>query len=177
VSGVQESPVATLTQSQVRWAFERACLAELDAIKPGNVGRHGDGHRMQCMDFERSARVASRWIGAADASVGQRIAKAVDATLAEVGQNTNLGIVLLCAPLAQAAQLKLSDQTFSERTRHTLESLSVADATDTFSAIVRASPAGLGRSSSHDVHQAATVNLREAMVQAADRDRIAFQYA
>jgi len=167
----------SLTQSQVATAFENACLAELDAIKPGNVGRHGDGHRMQCIDFEKSAAAASEWIAQSDASVGQRIVNAVEATMLAVGQNTNLGIILLCAPLAHAAQAKSSSATLTERTLQTLESLTVADTTDTFAAIVRASPAGLGRASNHDVNEPATVKLREAMIQAARRDRIAFQYA
>src|ERR1700683_2653675 len=35
---------------------------------------------------------------------GVRIGAPVDATLKAVGQNTNLGIILLCAPLAAAAE-------------------------------------------------------------------------
>jgi hypothetical protein len=40
-------------------AFRDACLAELDALKPGNVHRFGDDPRMSVADFERSARVAA----------------------------------------------------------------------------------------------------------------------
>jgi len=41
---------------------------------------------------------------------------------------------------------------------------------------VRASPGGLGRAERYDVFKPATVTLREAMAEAADRDRIARQY-
>ena len=56
---------------------------------------------MTVRDFQTSAKVASRAIAQPDLTVGARIAAAVDATLAEVQCNTNLGIVLLAAPLVQ----------------------------------------------------------------------------
>src|SRR5262249_57171519 len=46
----------------------------------------------------------------------------------------------------------------------------------TFGSMVRASPRGLGRAERYDVFKPATVTLREAMAEAADRDRIARQY-
>ena len=58
-----------------------------------------------------------------------------------------------------------------------LAALDVQDARLAFRAIALASPGGLGRRERHDVHQAATVTLREAMADAAARDRIARQYA
>src|SRR5262249_45853365 len=57
-----------------------------------------------------------------------------------------------------------------------LRTLDVQDADHAFRAIVRASPAGLGRTERHDVFAPATVSLRAAMAEAADRDRIAHQY-
>ena len=48
-----------LTAEQVAQAFRDACLAELDALKPGNVHRFGDDPRMSVTDFETSARVAA----------------------------------------------------------------------------------------------------------------------
>src|SRR5262249_26137295 len=61
--------------------------------------------------------------------------------------------------------------------RTVLQDLDVQDADDAFRAIVRASPAGLGHAARHDVFAPATVSLRDAMAEAADRDRIAQQYA
>ena len=43
-------------------AFVAACEAELDALKPGNVHRHGEGgagHRMTVDDFVRSAAASA----------------------------------------------------------------------------------------------------------------------
>jgi triphosphoribosyl-dephospho-CoA synthase len=109
------------------------------------------------------------------ARVGTRILTAVEATLAAVGANTNLGIILLCAPLAAAADADLPD--LRTALARVLESLDTEDANLTFRAIVRASPAGLGRVEQNDVFEPATVTLRQAMAEAAHRDRIAYQYA
>ncbi len=162
---------------EVAQAFEDACIAELEAVKPGNVGYHGDGHRMVVADFEKSAAVASQCVAASGATVGARILTAVEATLGAVGQNTNLGIVLLCAPLAHAAQQPAPTAVLSQRSAATLGALDLADARDAFRAISLAQPAGLGEVARHDVRAVVETDLREAMHAAADRDRIARQYA
>jgi triphosphoribosyl-dephospho-CoA synthase len=93
-----------------------------------------------------------------------------------VGCNTNLGILLLAAPLLAAA--KRADGTDLRGALHeTLASLTIADAVAAYEGIRVASPAGLGRAESQDVSAAPAVTLREAMALAAGRDRIARQYA
>lgn len=159
---------------QIAAAFEQACRDELAAPKPGNVHVFAGGHRMTAADFERSAAAAAGPLTAAGARVGARILEAVEATFASVGSNTNLGIVLLCAPLAAAAEPRRDDLRVS--LAKTLVALDRDDAALAFRAIVRASPAGLGKSDRHDVFAPATVSLRVAMAEAADRDRIALQY-
>ena len=57
-----------------------------------------------------------------------------------------------------------------------LDGLDQKDAEDAFSAIAAANPGGLGRTDRNDVNAPATVTLRQAMAEAADRDRIARQY-
>ncbi len=94
---------------QVAAAFKWACLAELDAPKPGNVHVFAGGHRMTADEFVRSADAAAGPLSAPGARVGARILGAVEATFAAVGANTNLGIILLCAPLAAAADTAASD--------------------------------------------------------------------
>jgi triphosphoribosyl-dephospho-CoA synthase len=155
-------------------AYIEACLAELDAPKPGNVHRFAPGHRMEVTDFIRSAEASATPIAAKGARVGIRVRAAVDATLAAVGQNTNLGIILLCAPLAVAAEAP--ETPLLPALTRVLDRLDREDAADVFSAIAAANPGGLGRAPRHDVHPPATVTLREAMAEAAERDRIARQY-
>lgn len=160
----------------VACAFIAACEAELAAPKPGNVHVFAPGHGMEAEDFIKSARAAAPHIAAPGGRVGARILTAVEATWAAVGQNTNLGIVLLCAPLAQAALSAQSDDLRAETAR-VLAALDQADADAAFRAISLANPAGLGSAPRHDVSAPAQATLLEAMRAAASRDRIASQYA
>lgn len=159
--------------NEIAEAFIASCRDEIEAPKPGNVHIFADGHGMTAKDFLRSAEAAAPLLCAASASVGARIFGAVEATWAEVAMNTNLGIILLCAPLAAAASK--GDDLRSAVTK-TLAQLTQADAEFAFRAIRRASPAGLGEAPRHDVHAAADATLLEAMRAAAERDRIAYQY-
>jgi triphosphoribosyl-dephospho-CoA synthase len=156
-------------------SFLDACLAELDALKPGNVHRLGDGHRMTVADFVASAEAAAPLIGRKSLSVGKRIRLAVEATRAAVKQNTNLGIVLLAAPLAGAALDRRSGD-FQSRLRRVLQELSVDDAREAYRAIRETNPGGLGEAPAHDVRSEPEVTLFEAMRAAEARDRIAWNY-
>lgn len=160
----------------VAQAFIDACEAELQAPKPGNVHVFADGHGMTAADFRSSAEAAAPFIAAARATVGARILGAIEATWARVGQNTNLGIVLLCAPLAQAALAGMNGDLRKETAR-VLRGLDINDAEKAFRAIALARPAGLGAAPQHDVRAPARTTLLEAMRAAAARDRIAWQYA
>jgi triphosphoribosyl-dephospho-CoA synthase len=165
-----------LTSQSVARAFHDSCLAELDALKPGNVHRHGDDDTsMTVADFEASARAAAPAIGMPMISTGVRIRLAVEATIGVVGQNTNLGIVLLAAPLAQAA-LDPGDGGLHARLGRVLAGLSVEDAREAYAAIRHARPGGLGYVEDHDVSAEAAITLLDAMREAADRDRIAWNY-
>lgn len=167
-----------ITPEAIAAAFVAACIAELEAPKPGNVHVFAGGHGMAASDFIASARAAAPFIAAPEARVGDRILGAVEATWAAVGQNTNLGIVLLCAPLAEAALAgSARDAGLRPALAAVLRGLDLRDAEAAFRAISRARPAGLGAAPIHDVAAPAQTTLREAMRVAAARDRIAFQYA
>ncbi|MGA0531151.1 triphosphoribosyl-dephospho-CoA synthase [Hansschlegelia sp. KR7-227] len=156
-------------------AFRAACFAELDALKPGNVHRFRDGHGMTVATFRRAAEVASVRL-VAGRTVGERIEGAVKASLAAVGCNANLGIVLLAAPLAHAAQTKDRDERLRTAVSRVLDRLTVSDAEAAYRAIAAANPGGLGSADQHDVREPPRITLREAMAEAAGRDRIALQY-
>ena len=146
------------------------------AFKPGNVSLSSPGHGMTADHFLRSADAAAPWLARAGLSVGERIEGAVEATIAAVGCNTNLGIVLLLAPLAHA----VVNSTSAVRTADveaTLASLTVDDAVRCYRAIRCARPAGLGRAPQEDISQTPTRDLRSVMRRAAPRDLVAAQYA
>ncbi len=161
--------------SGIAGAYLAACQTELRALKPGNVHIHAAGHGMTVEQFLASAEVTALILAQPGLTVGERIFRAVAATQAAAGCNTNLGIILLAAPLTQAASSGTGP--LRDRLRRVLAGLTVADAELTFRAIALATPAGLGRVEDHDVHAPATVTLLAAMRQARDRDHIALQYA
>lgn len=157
-----------------RQAFVQACALDVAVRKPGNVSQHAPGHGMQAAQFLRSAEVAADALCEPGAGVGRRIEAAVAATQAAVGCNTNLGIVLLCAPIARAAEQ--APVPLREAVVQVLAGLTVPDAVAAYRAIALARPGGLGAAPRQDVHATPTVDLRAAMALAAERDRIARQY-
>ena len=164
-------------------AFKAACMAELEALKPGNVHIFADGHGMTVQDFMLSAEAAAAVIALPDLSLGMRILKSVQATQNAVKTNTNLGIILLCAPLIHAASivdLPPNKLTFSQALEFVLADTTIVDAENTFAAIRLANPAGLGAVAKHDVYQTATCTLLAAMQSAVNpnmpNDMVAQQY-
>lgn len=161
-----------------RAAFLRACRLDVEVRKPGNVGIASPGHGMDASMFIASSEAAAPALFARGATVGARIERAIEASVAAAGCNTNLGIVLLIAPLARALE---GDAASIEPLRRaldaTLRALDLEDTRAAYRAIVRANPGGLGVASQQDVHAAPSVTLLDAMKLAAPRDRIARQYA
>ena len=166
--------VPGLPAAAIAEAYRAACRAELAAIKPGNVHVHAAGHRMSVADFEASAALSAPHVAAPGARVGARAEAAVAATRTGVGQHTNLGIVLLCAPLARAAE---RPGPLRPALAAVLADLDDADAGGIYAAIRLASPGGLGRAERHDVTaQGPPPPVLAAMGEAAARDRIARAY-
>ncbi len=166
-----------LDAAAVSAAFHHACEIDVRAFKPGNVSFASPGHGMRAQDFITSADAAAAVIAKPGLGIGDRILNAIEATRAVVEFNTNLGIVLLCAPLAHAAIETSPERNLRNRIAAALAALSVADAEQAYCAIRIAQPGGMGRSERHDVADTPKVTLLEAMYEAAARDRIAYQYA
>ncbi|MCB1484073.1 MAG: triphosphoribosyl-dephospho-CoA synthase [Hyphomicrobiaceae bacterium] len=158
-------------------SFICACRAELTALKPGNVHIHSPGHGMDVATFERAADAAAPFIADPELSVGKRILRATEASVAATGVNANLGIVLLCVPLAKAAQEAVANLGLRRKLADLLARLDEDDADDAFHAIRLANPAGLGKVEEGDVSTSnPRMTLIEAMHLAAQRDRIANAY-
>jgi triphosphoribosyl-dephospho-CoA synthase len=172
----RSAPAEGLTRSQVRGAYLAACMAELQALKPGNVHVYAAGHGMSIADFEASAVASAGAVSDPALPVGERVLRAVRRSRRAVGCNTNLGILLLAAPLAAAAQGGRGAD-LRRRLRRVLGQLGRDDAASVFRAISLANPGGLGEARRHDVRQLPRVTLLTAMAEARRRDRIAGQYA
>lgn len=163
------------TPAEVAAAGQLACLLEVSAPKPGNVSPERHFHDTRYEDFLASAvAIGPALAEAGRQPLGRVIRRAMEDTLRWTRSNTNLGIVLLLAPLARAALLE--GGTLRQRLSRILTETTVDDAADVYAAIRRARPGGLGESVVEDVAAAPSVALREAMALAAERDAIAREY-
>ena len=165
-----------ISPQQLSELYQQACEVELQAFKPGNVSVYAEGHDMTVADFRISAEVSAVPLCNPDYSLGEKIFYAVKATREAVACNTNLGIILLCAPLIQAFSDTHSDVTLRQALHQVLTTTTLEDSEWVFKAITLASPGGLGSASEQDVSEKPSVNLAEAMRLASAKDRIALQY-
>ena len=165
---------------RVQSAFRWACGLDVAVRKPGNVSFASPGTGPSPAQMLDSANAAASPLTTVGASVGARIEGAIAASHAATGCGANLGIVMLCAPLAAAAE-QLTGNNSLRDLRQLLQvvlgRLDLDDASATFRAAALADPDGLGRTDERGLVRPDGVTLRAAMTSAAPRDRIAYQYA
>jgi triphosphoribosyl-dephospho-CoA synthase len=164
-----------------RKAIEAAVMdsftGEIEAFKPGNVSVYAEGHDMTVKDFLLSAEVSTPILCQSDFSLGQRILESVKATQAAVGCNTNLGMLILFAPIVMAAESGFKDvKALQQNLEVILSSLTHEDTINVYEAIRIANPGGLGNVESQDVSESPQCSLIEAMHLASHRDVVAMQY-
>ena len=163
--------------ADVAAAAQLACLLEVSAPKPGNVSPFASFRDATYEDFLASAAaIGPALVAAGERSLGATIRAGVEATARWAPSNTNLGLVLLLAPLARAA-LRPGEMSLRAQVAATLAATTVADARDVYVAIRSVAPGGLGRASEQDVAGTPTATLRDAMALARGRDAIAREYA
>jgi triphosphoribosyl-dephospho-CoA synthase len=152
-----------------------ACVWEATARKAGNVHPGASFSDLTHADFVRSGEAIAPELARLVAEpLGATVLKAIRATRAVVATNTNLGIVLLLAPLSKCDPG--SPDSWQRQLRSILDTTTVADAAAVYEAIRRAVPGGLGKVNEQDVAEAPTQTLLEVMALAAGRDLIARQY-
>jgi triphosphoribosyl-dephospho-CoA synthase len=153
---------------------EIACRLEVSARKPGNVYPGAEFEDLRFIDFQLSATaIAGPLDRAATEGVGTAVLAAIESTRRVVRTNTNLGMILLLAPLAAVP----TGTDLAEGVERVLAATTVDDCRKVYRAIRLASPGGLGSADDQDVAHEPTVTLREAMTLAADRDLVARQYS
>jgi triphosphoribosyl-dephospho-CoA synthase len=179
---------ADVVANRVAAAAQLACLLEVSAPKPGNVspGLHFADTRYEHF-LGSAAAIGLPLSGAGARPLGATVLLAAEATSEWTRSNTNLGIILLLAPLARAALLdgpaeQLARDAVVEhgvlRTalREVLDATTVEDARSVYTAIRRAAPGGLGRAATQDVAHEPTITLLETMRLAEHRDDVAREY-
>jgi len=154
-------------------AASLAFLWEATASKPGNVHRGSDFDGLTFVDLATSGLLVGPILDRAGSRrLGPTLLEAVDVTARSVGTNTNLGGLLLIAPLAMVPQ----GAGLRSGVEQVLASLNAEDARLAYEAIRRAKAGGLGQVAEADVAGPAPSDLIAAMRLAADRDLIARQY-
>jgi triphosphoribosyl-dephospho-CoA synthase len=152
-----------------------ACIWEATAPKPGNVYRGADFDDLTYADFLTSAAVIGPVIDrVSETGVGASVLAGVEATRAAVATNSNLGMLLLIAPLAAVPR----ELALREGIAVVVQRLGPEDTRCVYAAIRAAAPGGLGRVDEADVHadEPPALPLTNVMALAADRDLIAQQY-
>ena len=161
------------TKQLERW-IQAACLLECLSPKAGNVHPGARFENLAVDDFLYSAGLVAPILAEShQRGVSQTILESVSVTSREVGQNTNLGIVLLLAPLA-AVPLSVS---IREGIAQVIDSLDVADTERIYEAIRIAEPGGMREVEEQDLASAPSLPVRAVMELAQDYDLNARQYA
>ena len=171
-------PSRALTPADIATAAQLACLLEVSTPKPGNVSPGRPFGNMSYEDFLASAAaIGPAMLRAGDAPLGRTVCDAVEATARWANANTNLGIVLLLAPLAHAAHTRSPGEGLRDAVSRVLASTTVKDAREVYRAIRLAAPGGLGSAPDQDVASEPSATLLDVMRLAAHRDDIAREYA
>ncbi|MDA9718773.1 triphosphoribosyl-dephospho-CoA synthase [Betaproteobacteria bacterium] len=164
--------------------FLIACQLDVQTLKPGNVSFNSSGFGMTGQDFIKSSQACASLLVAQGFNLGEKIYFATKESVKETGCNTNLGIILLCAPVLHVMQ-KLAEEDFKRLVNpleylrdELIKAIKAIDSNQSkliYDAIVHANPGGLGADREMDV-RLTNVKIIDAMRQAKDKDFIAKQY-
>ena len=157
-------------------AYLFACRKDIELIKPGNVNIKSPHSDTNAEDYLESSLLSSKELFKPDYSLGERILNSIKITRSKIKTNTNLGIILLCAPIIHAC-IYFNNLTLREGIKKTLSTSTVKDTQDLCMAINISAPGGLGTREIYDTASKPTVNILEIMNHSASYDRISYQYS
>ncbi len=159
-----------------------SCILEATIPKPGNVHRGADFADASLIDFLASAvAIANVFDRVNKLGVGAIVLESVRQTRQLTDTNTNLGLIMLLAPLAKATcRLQNRSELNQSSVAETLREMNDQDTADFYQAIRLAKPGGLGEVQQFDVNNTAAkalpTRLLDAMKIASSYDTIALQY-
>ena len=164
------------TLDNLKDAYLYACKKDIELVKPGNVNLNSPHSDTTAQDYLNSATQSSKELFREEYSLGERILKSINVTRETVRTNTNLGIILLCAPIVQACA-DFNNLGLKEGLKKVLKNTSIQDTQDLCMAIKTSSPGGLGRSNVYDINSKPITTIEDIMSYSANYDRISYQYA
>ena len=156
--------------------YRHVCWLDVQALKPGNTSVYSNTSTPGVQEFLESAKASAAPLTCPGLSLGERILQAIQATRQAVDTNTNLGIILLIAPLIHA-WLGRTGRKLEVALEETLHQSTVLDAKNVYRAIRIAQPGGLGHADDQDIYEEPTVTLLNTMRISSSKDRVALQYA
>ena len=157
-------------------AYLFSCKKDIELIKPGNVNLLSPHKDTKAQDYLDSATLSSKELFNQNHSLGKRILESVKITRSQVNVNTNLGIILLCAPVIQS-YIDFNALDLRDCIKKTLSATSVKDTHDLCAAINISSPGGLGDSDLYDTASYPNISIKQIMDYSKEYDRISYQYS
>lgn len=157
-------------------AYLFSCKKDIELIKPGNVNLLSPHKDTKAQDYLDSATLSSKELFNQNHSLGKRILESVKVTRSQVNVNTNLGIILLCAPVIQS-YIDFNALDLRDCIKKTLSATSVKDTHDLCAAINISSPGGLGDSDLYDTASYPNISIKQIMDYSKEYDRISYQYS
>ena len=157
-------------------AYLFSCKKDIELIKPGNVNLLSSHKDTKAQDYLDSAILSSKELFNQNYSLGKRILESVNVTRSQVNVNTNLGIILLCAPVIQS-YIDFNNLDLREGIKKTLSTRSIKDTHDLCAAINISSPGGLGDSDMYDTASYPNASIKQIMDYSQEYDRISYQYS
>ena len=164
-------------QEELIHLYLHICELDVQSLKPGNVSVYSAVKDLSVDDFLNSAAASAQAITEPEISLGERILQAIRATQSEVSTNTNLGMILLIAPLIQARYEASEISELQQVLQSVLQHTTIQDARDVYQAIRLANPGGMGEKPNQDISEEPNVSLLNTMKIAAEWDSIAAQYS
>ena len=157
-------------------AYLFSCKKDIELIKPGNVNLLSSHKDTKAQDYLDSAILSSKELFNQNYSLGKRILESVNVTRSQVNVNTNLGIILLCAPVIQS-YIDFNNLDLRQGIKKTLSTSSIKDTHDLCAAINISSPGGLGDSDMYDTASYPNASIKQIMDYSQEYDRISYQYS
>tara|TARA_B100001750_G_scaffold150321_1_gene120421 strand:- start:495 stop:1376 length:882 start_codon:yes stop_codon:yes gene_type:complete len=161
--------------SLIKEAYLFSCRKDVEALKPGNVYLSSPHADTNSNDYIKSSIHSSEVLFLENFELGERILESIKLTKKFIKQNTNLGIILVCAPLIHSL-IKYHDHPLKEGLLLTLQNSTKEDTLSICEAINIANPGGLGKSREYDTQSLPNVGLVDIMEYSSKYDRISYQY-
>ena len=153
-----------------------ACSKDVEVIKPGNVNIDYPHSDTTAYNFLRSAHDSCRSLFRQDLSLGERIYYSVIDSRKNTKVNTNLGIVIMVAPIIQSL-LKSTKNSFHSALKDVIKTSQISDTNLLCRAINSVNPGGLGEREEMDTNSLPNVTLKTIMDKSAKYDRLSYQYS